>query len=386
MRYVQKLWIFTLWLALLFMSLLGVEHFYSRAVDPSFDLCLIRQGWGCREVINHPFSRFALLPIAIWGIAVYAIGLMLGPVTWHRKSCRLITVFLVIFLCAASAFFLFIMRRDLVDLCPLCLGSHICHLLLLILLIAGLSKMPSLSDVESLPLKKLLFAPLMILLAGYMITSWTVQRTGESRLARNATKGSLIASVLNEDFSRYFPAHNYQLIAGDVQSSRTFTIIGSLACRHCRDLVASIKKLPDTIRQEIGIFFVPYPIAPSCNPRVTGQDELNRERCVLAEGTLLAQKEGLFWPWFEKIHDAPGAMLRSLRQASPAEHNWSTALSAQIEAANEIPVDSIPLLIWDGLTLGSAGSTVPLLELLSYLMETQKKRTSSTPVDDCIDC
>jgi len=386
-RVLQTLWFASLALAALSMLLLETGQIYRIVGDPSFDICSLAGNQGCRQVFGHPWSAVLYLPVPFWGLAFYAFIAGLGPSTWQNRSSFRFAASLVVLLLLSSIFFLYIMRRDFVEMCPFCLMAHFCHLLLFIILVAGFlqSKSPE-NNKTSLTFQSI-FAPLLILLIGSITTIWVNEQKAHQRIIHAVNDGAMFRTLFYGDFERYYPAAEYQLIAGKSEARHQLTIIGSLACGHCREILLQVEELPSRITEKTRIAFVPYPLSPACNPRVKINSNENIERCRIAELTLTAQQKERFWAWFSTVNKAPGRVLRGLRkEAKLRTELWNSELTKQVEAVNEMPVTSIPFLIWEGQKLPGASTAIPLPELLDQLLRVPENDEKIIEIEECDEC
>lgn len=383
-------WLLFCTLAAIAMLLLAGEHLYSRAVNPSHDLCAIAKGWGCRETLQHPWAIFLKLPTALWAVALYSLLFQLGPATWSIKLDRKwFALLLTGLLGAASIAFVITMERDFVVPCPLCLLAHLCHLLLLgIALVASRSTSRELRTPDkAFPRTVALLPAAAVLLIGAMLTIWGNSRQEERSRLRALADPALRGTVLAQNHDRFFPASPEQIIAGPSDSGNRLTIIGSLACRHCRALLSAIETIPREMLTATSICFVPYPLAGACNPaaKKAGLPEYI-ERCRLAERTLQAQADNTFTTWLATVNHAPGRILRRMQTETPAsQHARSEQLAGQIAIANTIPVRRIPLLLWNGRPLPSFLNSIPLAILLRHLTAGTEPTSADTDPEDC-DC
>jgi uncharacterized membrane protein len=389
-RMMQRLWLIAVGLAVLFMAALWGEHFYRQVASPSFDLCAIATGWACQDALQHPWSKLALLPVPIWAIAAYALALRLGPSTWGRRLFRYLAFLFVSVFLVASGVFLYFMAMDLANLCVLCLGAHACHMVLAALLIFGsrLSS-PSVPASASPPVSAYLLAPLLILLAGYGLTAWANQQENRRALAHYLMEDDLLPGVLRWEFDRYYPERPFQQIAGSKEAHNQLTIIGSLACSHCREVLRAVPHLPDQIKKEVAIFFVPYAYEGDCNARSKQNGENRRhapELCLMAEHTLQAQEKGDFWDWFQEVEGAPGRIIRRFRVKARDRMEWSPGLTAQIAASKDLSVTALPVLLWNGQRLPAIVNTIALPNLLPYLLGQQNKLEVNPPDESCETC
>ncbi|MDH4232526.1 MAG: vitamin K epoxide reductase family protein [Nitrospirota bacterium] len=384
----QRLWLMTVGLAILFMALLWGEHFYRQVVSPSFDLCAIATGWACQDALQHPRSKLALLPVPIWAIAAYALALRLGPSSWGRRLFRYMAILFIALFLAASGVFLYFMAMDLANLCILCLGAHACHMVLAALLILGYRlNITSSPGVSVPPVSAYLIAPLLILLTGYGLTLWAGQQENRRALTHYLMKDDLLPGVLRWEFDRYYPEKPVHRIAGSKDARSQLTIVGSLACSHCRDAVRAVMVLPDQLKKEVAIFFIPYAFEGDCGSP-SKESGKNRRRapelCLMAEHTLQAQESGGFWDWFQEVDGAPGLIIRRFRKEARNRKEWSRELAAQIAAARDLSVTSLPLLLWNGQKLPAIVNTIALPDLLPYLLKQQDK-PGGTPQDESCD-
>jgi hypothetical protein len=164
--------------------------------------------------------------------------------------------------------------------------------------------------------------------------------------------------------------------------------VGSLACSHCRDVLRAVPKLPDQIRKEVAIFFVPYAYEGDCNPdfKQNGNRRHAPELCLMAEHTLQAQERVVFWNWFQEVEGAPGRIIRHFRVEARDRKEWSAGLTAQIAAARDLSVTALPVLLWNGQKLPAIVNTIALPDLLSYLLDQQNKPGVTPPEESCETC
>ena len=107
----------------------------------------------------------------------------------------------------------------------------------------------------------------------------------------------------------------------------------------------------------------------------------------MAELTITAQQEGRFWAWFSTVDKAPGSVLRGLRkEAKLRTELWNKELIKQVRTVNEIPVTSIPFLIWEGQKLHRASTLMPLTKLLDQLLEQLGNDEKIIELEECEEC
>ena len=348
-------------------------------------------GGGCLEALNHPLSTISGLPAAVWSMAVYPLLWACPPSRWRQLSFRLTALCGSIILAAGSLFYLYIMYRDMVMLCPLCITVHISHLLLFVVVCryfvvnrrsGGVTFAPP-------PLKAgraawFIPAPvlisLLVPLLGYVLIAET---PGAKSLAMPLSAlEPLLSRTVNPDYNSYFPARSYELIAGSSSAPYRLTIIGSLSCRHCRNFLRGLADLPLKIKAEVSIAFIPFPLCSRCNPRADDSSAPRVERCLLAAGTLARQREGRFWPWFRLVDEAPGRMQRRL---SGTAGDFQTVQNSMAALA-AIPITAIPTLIWQGHILPPLVN-INVRQLLTILLKIElKMRQAAPPVDNCRSC
>ena len=382
----QRAWHLACFLAIFCMLLLAGEHLAARFADSPLDFCGLVEGWGCRETIQHPWSAFLGLPVALWAVSLYTILIQLAPSTWTRRGNRLTALLLLAALCSGSIIFLFLMERDFTTPCPMCLGAHASHLLLAaIALAAARALKKATAPEEAGGIRKTTFTPsLLVLLAGFAAVSISDRIEAKQSLSRQLADPAFLGPIIDYTGDRYFPERSDQLIAGQSTAPNRLTIIGSLSCRHCRALLGQVQALPASTLQSTSIAFVPYPLAAACNP-AAAKAGLPRhpERCRLAALTNRAQANSAFWNWFRTVDGAPGRTLRRLKNeanTTPPDRQ----LAAQLAAANGIPVPRIPLLLWNGMPLPALLARLPLADLIKLLMDAQQNK-SANPPEEC-DC
>ncbi len=379
-------WAAAIWrLALIVAACAAVGLVWEHMSGRSMYFCEV-VGGGCLEAVNHPFSMILGLPAAVWSMAVYPLLWACPPSHWRQLSCRLTAVLGSIILLSVSLFYLYIMYRDMVLPCPLCITVHVSHLLLFVVVCrylfvnrrSGVANARRLPRVWSIPLPVLisLFIPLL----GYVLT---VGISGTRSLAMPLSAlEPLLNRTINPDYNNYFPSRSYEFVAGSRAAQYRLTIIGSLACRHCRNFLRGLTNLPLRLKEKVSITFIPFPLCSRCNPRADDSTAPRAERCLLAARTLAWQQEGKFWPWFRLVDEAPGRMQRRL---------FGTTKDYQIikdsmTTLTGIPIAAIPTLIWQGHILPPLAD-VDARQLLTVLLKIEAKiRRDTPPVDNCGSC
>lgn len=219
------------------------------------------------------------------------------------------------------------------------------------------------------------------------MTGWAAEKGFQRRLEKSLTRYSMLSTVLQQEFDRYYLEKNYHHIAGSNDAKAGLTIVGSLACRHCRRILQEIDRLPEEYLRKVRISFIPYPLASACNQRVRQEKDSHPERCLLAEQTIEALKKGEFRAWLAQVENAPGRILRRLRRQGVDKTTWDTDLTSMIDKTNSISVTSIPYLIWEGQKLPPLYGTLPLEDLIARMLRLREDRKNKQPesVEDC-DC
>lgn len=344
-------------------------------------------GGGCLEAVNHPLSMILGVPAAVWSMAVYPLLWACPPSRWRCLSFRLTALLGSIILLAGSLFYLYIMYRDMVVPCPLCISVHISHLLLFVVVCryffvnrrgGVVADARPLSRVCSIPVSVLV--SLLIPLLGYVLTVG-ISGTRSLTMPLSALEPMLSRSI-NPDYNNYFPSRSYEFVAGSRSAPYRLTIIGSLACRHCRRFLRGLADLPLRVKSNISITFIPFPLCSRCNPRADNSTALRVERCLLAARTLARQRAGKFWPWFRLVDEAPGRVQRRLLGTTK---DYRIIKDSMTSLAG-IPITAIPTLIWQGHILPPL-TDMDARQLLTILLKIEAKiRRDTPPVDNCGSC
>lgn len=372
------------------MALLAIEHF-GKAGGLVSALCRFQAGLSCAETLGHPAAIVLGLPVPYWAIAYYTILLYNGPQCWQDRLRYWLSGLMVGGLILSTLIFLLIMERDLAKPCPLCLATHLCHLLLLLTLVtAGRAPCRTLPLGASEPRPLPLALPLLILLLSALLTLRQQGVEQTSARERSLMAPELLSSLVADDYDRFFPARPEHRIGGAAQVPHELVIIGSLSCGHCRNLIRTIPALmAGTIASRLAISFISYPLASGCNPLLKTEQGLGADgaaECRLAVKTLLAQQQGNFWSWFKEVDQAPGRSLRQLRQQAVPEAEraqWGVSLGPQLDPVAAIPIQALPTLLWQGRKLPASFGGLPLPQLIQGLMEVEGRGAQPTEESDC---
>ncbi|MEW6426891.1 MAG: DsbA family protein [Thermodesulfobacteriota bacterium] len=354
-------------IALLAMLALVGEHLPGQGLS----FC---SGAGCREAAGHPSAVVLALPAPLWAVALYVLLLFCSPARWHEEGRGWLALAGLLLLAASTAYYLPIMERDLVTPCRFCLAAHGCHLLLLLVALGALRRHPAAFPV-AIPGAGIFLLPLLALLAGHLVLA----RPGSPPPVDKASLRQTVAP----SFDRYHPALAHQRIAGGEDAVYQLTIIGSLACGHCRDLLAQIETLPEKTLARVSFSFIPFPLCERCNPRAGLASRDRTERCQLAAATIAAQRQGRFWLWYHQVAAAPGRMQRQLLPLAEQTPSWPTVDAVVLQLA-DVPVAVVPTLLWQGIPLPATAGATPLAQLLRTLMDIE--RESRSPAADPESC
>ncbi len=377
-------------LAMALMALLAIEHL-GKAGGLVSTLCRFQAGLSCAEAMGHPAANVLSLPVPYWAIAYYTILLYNGPQCWQDRLRYWLSGLMVGGLILSTLIFLLIMERDLAKPCPLCLATHLCHLLLLLTLVtAGRAPCRTLPLGASEPRPLPLALPLLILLLSALLTLRQQGVEQTSARERSLMAPELLSSLVADEYDRFFPARPEHRIGGAAQAPHELVIIGSLSCGHCRNLIRTIPALmAGTIASRLAISFISYPLASGCNPLLKTEQGLGADgaaECRLAVKTLLAQQQGNFWSWFKEVDQAPGRSLRQLRQQAVPEAEraqWGVSLGPQLDPVAAIPIQALPTLLWQGRKLPASFGGLPLPQLIQGLMEVERRGAQPTEESDC---
>ena len=370
------------------MLLLALEHL-SQGGGVVAAICQFRPGLSCEETLHHPAAVLQGLAVPYWAVAFYTLLFRLGPESWADRWRHRLAGIMVSGLILTSTTFLALMERDLAKPCPLCLASHLCHLLLLLtFLSAGRTPFAASSAGEHSPRPISFSLPLVILLLSSLLTlRQQGARQVEERVDSLAAP-DLLSDLVHGEFDRFYPARPEHLIWGEAKAPMHLIIIGSLSCRHCRDLLRAIPSLrSEKGFRSLAISFIAFPLATACNPHLKGDPGGQGEgvgECRLARQTLQAQQQAGFWAWFAQVDQAPGRVLRRLRAlpADPTTH-LDQDLARQLDSLAAIPVDSVPTLLWQGQKLPASFGGLPLERLLKRLLEAEARGPAEGTPADC---
>jgi len=330
---------------------------------------------GCGAAARHPAATWAGLPVAVWALALYLLLWPCGPDRWFDAGRRLVAGAGVGLLTVASAVYLFIMERDLLEPCPWCLAAHAAHGGLAVIMLHQWHRRPVIAAAP--PPARIAIPGLLLLLAAFIWQGYDTPPIDASSLRPSLRR------AIAPDFDRFFPAAAEEYIAGNAGRPYQLTIIGSLACRHCRALLSGIEQLPENLLDRLGIAFIPFPLCSHCNPKAAPQTAARIERCVLASQTREAQRQGRFWQWLHTVDRAPGRVLRRLRTA-PVD---TDRLRADLHRLRPIPIATIPTLLWQGRILPSEASSLDVPTLVRMLLDIEADiRAAIPPVDSCGSC
>lgn len=384
-----SIWRLCVLIAFLAMFLLGWEHIQMQAFDANFDLCRLTTGLGCREAVFHPWARIAFLPAPFWALVVYVVLFLIGPERWRNIAHRQLAAVVVGFLSLVSLVFVVVMVRDLSSPCPLCLLAHAMHFSLAVLTVLLFRQgVPEHFSGGAAPFSSGIWAlPLLVLVGGYILSFWAMQQEDTARLKSILTGEAMTSVILNTGVDRFYPAAPEQLIAGNPKAKIRLTIIGSLSCVHCRKVISEIYELPPRLLNQIGVEFVPFPLAAACNPRANAAAGRHPEQCRLAEDVLNAQRHGNFRNFFVEVSRAPGLAQRRFDNFPDAAGTLGPQLLEQIRQVNAIPVTAIPCLLWDGQKLPSELNALAVQPLLEFLLEVRKGNMRiDKKSDECNTC
>ncbi len=278
--------------------------------------CNISQLMDCDTVLASSYSKMGPVLNSELGVLYYLFVMGALLLAWSRgeKQGRATLAFLFIssiFALSYSVFMAYLSFYKIGALCLFCMVTYVVNFLLLILLWWSLGIGTKIFSFFSQYLQgffgKGSFTPHLLkhliavaVLAGIGIPLFR-------GLAPEAHRSSPKLPI--EAYLKYFNELPKQEIVlpgprptwGDPNSKVTILEFSDFQCPFCRRAAFSLKPYLGTLRNQVKVVFMHYPLDQSCNPKITRS--FHQNSCFAAKAAICADQQGKFWPYTERVFE-----------------------------------------------------------------------------------
>jgi uncharacterized membrane protein len=265
-------------------------------------LCSINETLNCESVSISPYSYFAGLPLATWGMAFHLIFLFLFCLAFFESDSknshinsylRFLKCFSLFSLLSslAMATIAFTMMKAY---CIFCITLYVLSILNFLFFAKQkkISFFPTQEDLRNLfksgddGLVKVLIALLAIPAVAFLAHDM------ETRGFKKESE-FMINDVLTEwEKSPELSFGQPMLKEGSQNPKFTIVEFADFECIHCKNASYNLNSFVNS-RSDIQLQFFSFPLDPSCNPALQGEG--NGKRCTLAKAAYCAEKQGKGW-------------------------------------------------------------------------------------------
>jgi protein-disulfide isomerase/uncharacterized membrane protein len=260
--------------------------------DPSYhSICAVSQGVNCETVALSPYSVFAGLPVAVWGICGYA--LMAALAVWGLSHFRLHATWplgvlfgLVGVSVCVSAVLAFLSFTRIDSLCLFCTGSYAVNATLLMLAEGTVKRSGCLLwELVALDVKAAIRSPAVLSLAALGCLLMVGLQLRVQPYWRVAGFDDLSLPHGTTDDGHYWIG------------ARTPTVeiaeFSDYQCPHCRTAHRKMRQLVAQRPHQLRLVHRHLPLDQACHPELGGP--FHQHACRFAEGAECAGRQGRFW-------------------------------------------------------------------------------------------
>ena len=291
------------------------------ASDPEFEsICNINQTFNCDVVNSSAYSSFWGIPLALFGVAFYAVTLVLGilglsPSEKNRRAPELIT-FLGFLATLLSMGLAYISKFKLGAWCLFCIGMYGVNVGLLVVGYAA-STHPFRAFLKTLDSELAAFyrSKLIYISAGVFLGfTWLggliydeMANTANEAIAEKATSelnnqvGQAMAQndldEARQDYSSTsavdIPLTGLEPTKGGANAAVTLVEFADFECPFCSRAAASLEEVVSQFGDQVKLIYKHYPLDISCNTFMTAP--LHERACAASLAAICAQKQNKFW-------------------------------------------------------------------------------------------
>ena len=261
--------------------------------DPSYhSVCAMSEGVNCETVAASPYSVFAGLPVAVWGVLGY---LLMGALALWSVTRRLhstwpwgILVALSVFSAVVSVVLAFISATRIDSICVFCTASYVINgTLLVISLLIGKRSGLGAWDRLTLDIEALVSRPVIVLIL--------------------AVGGLTSVGLLEKFVPAYWKAPGWDELPelpvgidadghhwiGAKQPIVTIVEFSDYECPHCRAAHKNVRALVAKYPARVRLVHRHLPLDMACHPGLSRP--FHAHACRFAEAAECAGLQGQFW-------------------------------------------------------------------------------------------
>lgn len=286
---------------------------FTVGADPSF--CAINSVIDCDGVAKTEYALFLGIPLAIWGIILYATILFLTFVdkinqklnleilqVFKNPSSYIATLGLISFCCSmglALVQFLIIKK-----ICILCFVTYFIDLA-----IAFIAKDKGffVSDIKNTIMdfisgvKKYLPLFLVVLVLGVSLLAYTqISLVLSPNLKQLKDNKEIEKSFIEFQKMQTNPYAIKGNTLGDADGEIIIYVYSDFLCPFCKITNTMVHKLAKE-EKDIVIYHINFPLDAECNPVIT--NSVHPGACMLARYALAAEKQGAYWDMASAIYN-----------------------------------------------------------------------------------
>lgn len=343
-------------------------------------MCSINEKLNCESVSISPYSYFAGLPLATWGMAFHLAFLFLFALlfTQPNKSAsisRFIKFFSSLSL-AATLVMATVAFTMMNAYCIFCMTLYVLSIANFIVLAKykEISFLPTKEDIQRLfktgenGLIYILFAFIGIPAVAFL---------GHDMGSRSFIQKS--AFMINDSLSEWerAPLETFgtpMLVEGSKSPKVTIVEFADFECIHCKDAVYNLHSFVNS-KPDVQLQFYSFPLDGTCNPALGPGG--NGKRCVLAKATYCAEKQGKGWQahgWiFDRFGTDENSAFESMSKDLGLDYNAlntciqseeaSEFIATQAKLGQKVKVEGTPTIFINGKRL-PGGNIVAILEAI----------------------
>jgi protein-disulfide isomerase/uncharacterized membrane protein len=374
---------------------------------------------GCDQTNRGPYSTFAGVPVAAYGVVFYLVLLLatalgvFAPEGVARGAGALAFCGLALGL-VVDLVLLGVQAFAIHHFCSLCLTTYALSAgaLVALLPVAKPSLLSELGSKEARLFTASLAMGGLAILGGVSSLEWALQAREAGRTSRilgAPTAGAdgeaqrlqailddpvKLDQYLNQKASRDFDNAQPQTLSltgvpfrGPDAAPIKVVVFSDFLCPFCRQAAQGFANWLPQSAGRVAIYYKNYPLENTCNDRVT--QTIHPGACVVALGGVCAQEQGKFWLYHDKIFGVPplqnpqaadvlrlgteagldGGALSSCLTSEGAKKR----LTAEIHEGSDAGVSSTPTVYIDGRKL-------PRIDHFLESIEKESKRLNLPPL------
>ncbi|MES2769343.1 MAG: vitamin K epoxide reductase family protein [Bdellovibrionota bacterium] len=366
---------------LLHIYLMNTHYEFRYGFEGAKSLCSVSETLNCESVSISPYSYFAGLPLATWGMAFHIAFLFLFSlaVTSPGKQpsiFRFIKLFSLISL-VASAVMGIIAFTMMSTYCIFCMTLYVLSILNFMVLARykEVSFIPTKEDFKDL-LKSGETGLVYVLVSIIAIPAVAFISHDMGSRGFKQKSSHMLVEVIGE-WERAPEQKFGTPMLKEGSETPKFTIIefADFECVHCKNASHNLHSFVNS-RPDIQLQFFSFPLDSACNPAL-GSGGNGGKRCVLAKAVYCSEKQGKGWKahgWiFDRFGTEQNSNFEKMSSDLSLDHSaLSTCIqsdeatqfiTAQAKMGQEAKVEGTPAVFVNGKKL-SAGHVIAVLEEL----------------------